>query len=165
MTTKFTVEHVLNTTPEGFWTRIQPNEEFYRALYVDHLGYEYELLECDLAVGTRKARIKPTADAPKVIREALGERFSFIEDGKYDAAAGRYDFQIIPNTFTDKVHTTAYQIMVPHGSDQCVRTVHFEITANLLGLGAILEKFIARTTRESYGDSAKFTNDFLAKLG
>ena len=53
MTTKFTVEHVLNTTPEGFWTRIQPNEEFYRALYVDHLGYEYELLECDLAVGTR----------------------------------------------------------------------------------------------------------------
>ncbi|MCA9537123.1 MAG: DUF2505 family protein [Myxococcales bacterium] len=165
MATKFTVEHVLNITPEGFWTKIQPSEAFYQALYIDHLGYEYELLECDLAAGTRKARIKPTADAPKVIRDALGERFAFIEDGRFDAAAGRYDFEIIPNTFTDKVRTTATQTMVPHGSDQCVRTVHFEIDAKLLGLGTILEKFIAATTRASYGDSAQFTNDFIAKLG
>ncbi len=164
MATKFTVEHVLNTTPEGFWTKIQPNEDFYRALYVDHLGYEYELLECDLAAGTRKARIKPSADAPRVVREALGERFSFIEEGRYDAAQGRYDFIIIPSTFTEKVRTTATQTMVPHGESQCVRTVHFEIAASVMGIGTVLEKFIARTTRVSYDDSAKFTNDYLAKM-
>ena len=33
-----------------------------------------------------------------------------------------------------------------------------------MGIGTVLEKFIARTTRVSYDDSAKFTNDYLAKM-
>lgn len=161
------MSHVLNISPDGFWTHIQPSEEFYRALYIDHLGFEYELLECDLAAGTRKARIKPSADAPKVIREALGERFSFIEAGHYDATQKVYNFEIVPNTFTEKVVTKAAQIMAPVQGEpnKCVRQVDFEITASVFAIGKVLEKFIARTTKDSYDDSAKFTNDYIAKHG
>ncbi len=53
----------------------------------------------------------------------------------------------------------------PRGEKKIERICEVELEVNVFGIGGVVEKFIADTTRESYEKTALYTNDFLARKG
>ena len=96
------IRQLLDCSEREFWDRIFRSEDFNRYLY-DGLGFEYELEAWDAETGYRRARVWPTHQMPRAVARVLGDRFSYIEEGKFDALTRRYDFVVIPSTIADRV--------------------------------------------------------------
>jgi|GEM_PF-1302734 len=162
MTTHFILQHELDTPVERFWTDIFESEDFNRALYIDHLGYRYELDLWDRATGHRRARVWPTHNVPKALASVLGNTISFVEDGIYDEDAERYDFKVIPSTLAGRIGVSGTVEVEPLSARSCERSVTFEIEARVFGVGHLIESFLETTTREQYDRNALFINEYLA---
>ena len=161
MSTSITCHHDLDCTPEELIERIHWNEEYHQAVF-RKLDYRYELVASDRATGVRQTKVWPS-DIPAVARKIMGDDFHFFEDGKLDAATGRYEFVVTPSTLSDKIRTTGYQFATPLPGGRCKREVFFDIQASIRmpGVGKVIEKFVVSTTRRSYDESAGYINAFL----
>ncbi|MEZ4288032.1 MAG: DUF2505 family protein [Polyangiales bacterium] len=162
MTTRFRLEHTLNTDVVGFWRDIFENESFNESVYRNALGFRYELLLWDPGTGTRQAKVWPTADVPKTLASVMGDSIAFVEEGLYDRGAQRYDFTIVPTTLSDRIRTRGSVVAVPIDDSTCKRIVEIEIEVRVLGLGRIAESFLETTTREQYDVNADYANRYLA---
>ena len=164
MTVRLTIEHVLQTTEERFWSDVFGSEDFNRALYIDHLGFGYELESWDPSDGSRRARIWPVTNVPKTLSNLIGGEISFVEDGVYDEAAGHYDFHIIPSRLSERIDVRGRVETAPLADRTCQRTVTLDIEVRMFGVGSVMEAFLAKSTREQYGKNAAFINEYLAAV-
>lgn len=155
------IRQLLDCPEPEFWTRIFGSEDFNRYLY-DGLGFEYELLEWDRETGLRRAKIWPSQQMPKAVARVLGDRFSYVEEGTFDAVARRYDFRVITSAVTDRIRVQGTVTVEPVSEHQCERRVTLEIGANVLGLGRLIESYFVATTREQYAKNAALVNEYLA---
>ncbi len=160
MTTEFEIRQVIRTTPELFWTRLHASDDFAHYLYVESLGFGYEALEVDPSRGITRARIVPKVPAPDLIVKLLGVDFSFVEDGVLGDDRV-YRFRILPSSMGERVTVRGEMRVHPEGDAHCIRHMTFAIDARIPGVGSIVEKFVERSTRQSYVDSHRITNRYL----
>ncbi len=166
----FLCRHEIHCTPAEFWEKIHFGG-FNQAMY-DRLGYGYEVLEDDPESGKRRSHITPVVDAPAVLVKALGESVSFEERGQLhrdaedDPAKHRYEFDVIPAVFPNKIKINGHMTVEPKGDDRCWRCVQFNVGCTIFGIGGIFEHFVVKEIQKNYDESARFTNDYLAgRLG
>lgn len=160
MSKSLAIQQLLDCSEKEFWDRIFGSEDFNHYLY-EGLGFDYELQEWNQDTGYRRAKIWPTAQMPSAVAKVLGERFSYVEEGTFDAEAKRYDFRVIASAATDRIRvrgTVTVEAVSPH---QCERRVALEIGANVLGLGRFIEAYFVATTREQYAKNAALVNEYL----
>jgi hypothetical protein len=155
------IRQLIDCSDRDFWERIFSSEDFNRYLY-DGLGFEYELQEWDLETGHRRAKVWPTHQMPRPVARVLGERFSFVEEGLYDASEQRYDFRVIPSTLADRIRATGSVLIEAVSAHQCERRVTLTIGADVLGLGRLIETYFLAATREQYAKNAALVNEYLA---
>jgi len=157
------IRQLLDCSEREFWERIFRSEEFNRYLY-EGLGYEYELEEWNPDTGYRRAKISPGHQLPRPLAKVLGDRFSYVEEGTFDAEAGRYEFCVIPSAVADRIRAKGAVMVEGVSAHQCERRVMMEIGAEVLGLGRLIETYIIATTREQYAKNAALVNEYLASF-
>ncbi len=157
------IRQLLDCSEQEFWDKIFRSEDFNHYLY-EGLGFEYELQEWNPDTGYRRAKVWPTHQMPRAVARVLGDRFSYLEEGTFDAAAERYDFRVISSAVADRIRakgTVMIEAVSPH---QCERRVTLEIGADVLGLGRLIEAYFVATTREQYAKNAALVNEYLASF-
>lgn len=155
------IRQLLDCSERDFWERIFRSEDFNRYLY-EGLGFGYELQEWDPESGHRRAKVWPTQQMPKAVAKVLGERFSYVEEGRFDASAERYDFRVIPSTLADRIRVKGSVTVESVSPQQCERQVSMEIGADVMGLGRLIEAYFVATTREQYAKNAALVNEYAA---
>jgi len=155
------IRQLLDCSEAEFWERIFGSEEFNQYLY-DGLGFEYELQEWNQETGYRRAKVSPALQMPKAVAKVLGDRFSYVEEGAFDAAAERYDFRVTPSALAERIRVKGTVIVEPVSANQCERRVTLEVSASVLGLSRLIEAYFAATTREQYAKNAALVNEYLA---
>lgn len=155
------IRQLLDCTEEKFWERIFRNEDFNNYLY-DGLGFKYELQEWNPATGYRRAKLWPMQQMPRAVASVLGERFSYVEEGTFDAEAERYDFRVITSAVADRIRVRGTVTVEAVPPNQCERRVTLEIGADVLGLGRLIEAYFVAATREEYAKNAALVNEYLA---
>lgn len=165
---KVTISHDFNTDAETFWSRIFFDAEFNRSLYKDGLQFpEYEVLE-ERDAGdhvVRRVRVVPRQDAPAAVQKLVGGRFSYIEEGRFDKAAKRYTFRVVPSAMADKIRSEGELRIEPAGPRKVRRVVEMTIDVKIFGVGGIVEGFVSKSMQDSYAQAATFTNQWIAAKG
>lgn len=166
---KFTIRDTFDTDVDTYWRRIFFDPEFNERLYLDALGFEgFELVELTGEPGgrrTRTMRTEPAAEAPAVVRKLVGESLSYTERGTFDPDAQVWSYEIQPGKLSDKVHIGGRLWAEPKGEGRCERVAEIEIEVKIFGVGKAVEKFIEKTTRDSYEKATAFTNRWIAEQG
>jgi len=155
------IRQLLDCSEHEFWERIFRSEEFNQYLY-EGLGFEYELQEWNPDTGYRRAKVSPGHQMPKPVARVLGERFSYVEEGTFDADAERYEFRVIPSALPDRIRAAGVVVVEGVSERQCERTVSVEIDAQILGLGRLVEAYLVASTREQYAKNAALVNEYMA---
>jgi hypothetical protein len=155
------IRQLLDCSELEFWERIFGSEDFNHYLY-EGLGFAYQLEEWDPDTGYRRAKIWPTHQMPRAVARVLGERFSYVEEGRFDASVRRYDFRVIPSTAAERIRAKGTVLVEPVSMQQCERRVTLEIGADLMGLGRLIESYFVATTREQYAKNAALVNEYAA---
>ena len=161
MAKRIAIRQLLDCSEQEFWEQIFRSEDFNRYLY-DGLGFEYELEEWNPESGYRRARVWPTHQMPRPVAKVLGDRFSYTEEGRFDAITRQYDFVVIPSTIPDRIRAKGSVSTEAVSPTQCERRVTLEIGADVLGLGRLIETYFVATTRAQYAKNAALVNDYLA---
>jgi len=161
MSKSLAIRQLLDCPEKEFWDRIFGGEDFNNYLY-EGLGFEYELQEWNPETGYRRAKIWPTRQMPRAVANVLGNRFSYVEEGTFDAEAARYDFRVIPSAVTDRIRVRGAVTVEAVSDHQCERCVTLEIGANIVGLGRLIEAYFVTATREQYAKNAALVNEYLA---
>jgi hypothetical protein len=166
---RFTIRHVIDTDEETFWRKIFFDEPFNRELCLGHLKFEvFQVLEMSRqrdGVITRRIRNQPPAEIPAPVKKALGDSTSFVEEGRFDPAARRWRFRVIPAVAPDRIRTEGQLWVEPRGDKRIERFVEVQTTVKVFGLGRVVEELIARQTRSSYDQAAQFTNRWIREKG
>lgn len=165
---KFTVRNVFDTTVDNYWNELFFDPEYNSRLYLEGLGFKaFDLLELTGEKGgkrTRKMRTEPASDAPAVVRKLIGDSLTYTETGTWDPATKVWTYRIETSKLSDKVRIGGKLWAEPRGT-KMERIAEIEIEVKILGVGGVVEKFIEKTTRESYERATKFTNDFIREKG
>jgi hypothetical protein len=157
------IRQVLDCPEKEFWDRIFGSEDFNHYLY-EGLGFKYELQEWNQETGYRRAKIWPTHQMPRAVARVLGSRFSYVEEGTFDAEARRYDFRVISSAVPDRIRARGTVTVEAVSAHQCERRVTLEIGADVLGLGRLIEAYFVTATREQYAKNAALVNEYLSSF-
>jgi len=157
------IRHVLDCSVDEFWKHVFMGEDFNRFFY-DRLGFGYELEAWTPESGFRRAKIWPSADLPAPLRALLGDRISFVEEGTYDAEAGRYAFRAIPSAAAERIEVRGCVTVEPISEHQCERRVEIELDARVPGLGGMIERYLETSTREQYDKNAALIGEYTAAV-
>jgi hypothetical protein len=166
---KFTVRHVFNTDVDTYWNKIFFDTEYNDRLYREGLKFkDFAVLELTGEPGgprTRKMRTEPAADAPAVVRKLIGDSLTYNETGTFDPAKKLWSYDIVTSKLADRIKIGGTLWAESKGEHEIERVAEIEIVVKIVGVGGAIEKFIEKTTRESYEKATKFTNDFIAEKG
>ena len=163
MSKSLAIRQLLDCPEQEFWDRIFGSEDFNHYLY-EGLGFKYELQEWNQETGYRRAKIWPTHQMPRAVARVLGSRFSYVEEGTFDAEARRYDFRVISSAVTDRIRARGTVTVEAVSAHQCERRVMLEIGADVLGLGRLIEAYFVTATREQYAKNAALVNEYLSSF-
>lgn len=164
---EFTVRDRYACSAERFWSEVFFEEDYNRPLYLEALQFQaFDVLTLSAEPNgdrTRRVKVMPRLDAPAPVRKVIGDALTYIEEGRYDAAQGRWSTRIVPSVMPDKISIRSDMWMDPVGDHECDRVAHFQVNVRVFGLGKIFERFVEKTLRESYAEAARFTNTWLMK--
>ncbi len=160
--------HVISTDSASFWKLFfdaDYNEERHRI----GLGFPvFEILALDKAEDgslSRRLRLEPKLSIPKVFERLVGDSAASIEEGRYDPKTGRYTWQVTLLGLGEKVRIEGELWLEERKDGGVDRHVKAEIAARLLGIGGLVESFIAKGIENNYSKAARFTNNWLARRG
>ncbi|HSN81605.1 MAG TPA: DUF2505 family protein [Polyangiales bacterium] len=163
MPKQLAIRQLLDCSEREFWDRIFASQEFNLYLY-EGLGFEYELQEWNPETGYRRARVSPAHQVPRPVARVLGDRLSYVEEGRFDPIVQRYEFRVIPSALPDRIRARG-ALEVQHVSEQqCERLITLEIGAEVMGLGRLIEAYFIAATREQYAKNAALVNEYLASF-
>jgi len=164
---RVTISNDVNTDAETFWSRIFFDPEYNQALYKS-LGFpEAEVLEQrdDGGAIIRRVRVVPKNDAPAPIRKLVGDRFSYVEEGRFDKATKRFQFRVVTSAMADKIKTEGEMRAEVVGPKLMKRVTEMTIDVKIFGIGGMVEGFVSKSTQDSYAQAAAFTNRWIAEKG
>jgi len=161
MSKSLAIRQLLDCSKEEFWEKIFRSEDFHHYLY-QGLGFDYELQEWRPDTGYRRAKIWPPHQMPRALGRVLGERFSYIEEGRFDTDARRYEFRIVPSAVSERIRVKGTMLIEEVSPVQCERRLTLEVAADVLGLGRLIEAYFVAITREQYAKNAALVHEYLA---
>ncbi|HEX7665905.1 MAG TPA: DUF2505 family protein [Polyangiaceae bacterium] len=160
----FETQHEFDTDEKTFWEECMLNEKFNTGLFLDTLkfpGWTQLEQKDDGQKITRKVKIDPPLTGmPGPLAKALGDKFSYIEEGTYDRATQRYEFKITPSTMADKTHTSGAMWTEKKG-DKIVRHAKVDIEAKIFMLGKLIEDKVVGDLKTTYEAAAAFTRKYV----
>ena len=166
---RYTIRHTFNVDEATFWDKIFFDPEYNDALFVQNLKFDpYRVLELSKNPdGSIRRRIEcaPPVEIPAVAKKVFGETATYIEDGRFDPKTKRFSVEILPKIGGDRLKSRAAMWLEPRGDKKVERVVELENEVKIFGVGKILEAFIEKQTRQSYDQSATFTNQWIAEKG
>lgn len=151
-------------TVDRFWDDLFFDETFTAGLYRDGLGFDgYDLISETIDPnGNRQRTIKvfPRLDMPGPVKRLLGNRFYYLETGRYDAARKRWVADMsIPKVGTRlSLRTTMW--LESRGDEESDRYAEIEVNVKVFGLKKIFERFAEKSLREGYVNATRFTNEY-----
>lgn len=164
---KFTVRHQFNTDPDTYWSKLFFDPEYNTRLYKGALGFDvFEILEITGEPGgkrTRKILTEPKSDAPAVVKKLIGDSLQYTETGTYDPDKKLWTYNIVTSKLADRVKIGGHLWAESKGDHKMERVAEIEIVVKILVGSGTVEKFIEKTTRESYEKATKFTNEYIAE--
>src|SRR5262249_5012431 len=125
---------------------------------------DYKLLEQkdDENSLTRRVKIDPPlGNMPAAFKKAIGNRFSYIEEGRFDKKAKRYTFKITPSSMPDKTKNYGELYTEKLGDHRVARIAKITVEVKLFMIGGLVEEKILEDIRHSYDEAAGFSRSFL----
>jgi len=116
-------------------------------------------------VVTRRTENSPAAEVPKVVANVLGNTVNYVEEGRFDPATKKWSFQIIPAIAANKIHSSGVLWLETRGEKRVERFVEIDVQVKIFGIGSMIEQQIEKQSRESYGQAAAFTNQWIRDKG
>ncbi len=163
----FTIRNTFHTDPESYWNRMFFDPEYNDRLY-EALGFtSFEVLELTGEPGgprTRRMRTEPAAEAPAVVRKLIGDSLTYTESGSFDPVEALWVYEIKTNKLHDKIHIGG-RLWVEPTANGIERIAEVDVRVKVFGVGGAIERFVEKTTRESYVKTAAFTNAFIEEKG
>ena len=164
-----TLRHEFECDEDTYWEKTLFDPAFNERLYIEVLKFPaYELLETheDDAKKTRRVRIDPPlGNMPGPVKKAIGDRFSYIEEGTFDKKARTYAFKITPSTMGDKAKTFGELRCEKLGDRKLVRIAKVTVEVKFFMVGGMVEQKILGDLRQSYDAAATFTRAYLKEKG
>ena len=169
MASQFTCRNEFDCDEATFWDTCTFSEEFCRALYLDVLRFPgWKVLEHKDEGGilTRRVQIDPPlVGLPGPVAKLVGDKFSYVEEGRFDRKANRYTFSVKPSTAADKAKTVGELWTEKLGDKRCARSAKVEVDVKIFMVGGLLEEKILSDLRKSYDETAKFIGKYLKDKG
>src|SRR5262245_25232701 len=110
-----TMTHDLNCDPERFWALFFDrdfNEKLYEALEITNWSITTE--KDDDSELVRTVRATPKVDVPGPVRKLLGDKFSYVEQGRFDRGSKTFRFVITTSALKEKLRN--------EGTIRCTQT-------------------------------------------
>lgn len=158
----FTMTHEIDCDAERFWKLFFDRELNERVF--ERLGFPkwhvVEQRETDAEI-VRVVEVTPKLDMPRAVAKALGSGVGYVERGRFDRAAGKFAFEMEPSTLKDKIHNRGSVRTEPRGEKRIARITEIHIEAKVFGLGGMIESMMEKNTRDAWGKSAAYMNEWL----
>ena len=154
---------------DAFWREVFFSRSFIDRMYKEALGcrsVEIVAESGDLATGlSRRLRFVQSVDVPGPIRKIFGDTTTMEEDGRFDAASGRWKYRMVPDKMAEKISITGETWVEPVAGDdgKIARVVEIDFSVSMFGVGGIVEKFMASQTEGSWERQARFIEQYLAE--
>jgi hypothetical protein len=166
---KTTIVDSFNISADTFWREVFFSRDFLERMYKEALDCEsVQFLEesGDTAKErTRRLAFRQRIDAPGPIRKLFGDTTTMEERGRFDPNTKRWRFEMIPDRMADKIRITGETWLEPAGEGKVERVCALDYSVSIFGIGALVEKFMASATAESYAKQTKFTQEFIKQKG
>lgn len=161
------VEHRLNCSTDTFWSKIFFDQKYNQRLCIEHLKFvswrEVAREERDGHLHRLVDASPPLPQLPGPLSTLFGKGTGFEERGVFDREIRQYRAQIIPSRLADRIRVQIEVSALPDGPQHCTRIATAQMSAQLFGVGGLLENVMIADFRDSYEKSAEFTNQFIAE--
>jgi hypothetical protein len=139
------------------------DEAYNQKLYAEVLkfpGFKMLELKKDGAIWTRKCRIEPPlAGLPGPVAKLIGDAFSYVEEGKFDTATGKYTFTVTPSSAADKTKTFGESWCEDRAGGSTMVT-KLTVEVKIFMVGGMVEEKIIKDFRGSLEQAAPFINQY-----
>ena len=156
MTVELSVVHELPCTPERFW-EIYWDVSFQKKL-AQVVGLKEHIVLSNEDSGTCRTAsvfISPEREFPSVVRRVVkNATAAFIEDRRWVKAESCVHWNVRPQALEGRTQCQG-TLRVTSTPTGCQRELKGEITIRLMGVGALIERLVARNVTESLNASAK----------
>jgi hypothetical protein len=163
------IRHELDCDAETYWMKCVFNDDYNKRLYLDTLKFpEFKLLEQEDAGDTirRKLHLSPSLEGmPGPVKKAMGDKFSWIEEGTLDKKTNRYTFKITPSSMADKTKNNGVLYTESIGDKKIARLAEILIEVKVFLVGGMIEEKIISDLKASYEAAARFTNEYVKEKG
>ena len=140
-------------TDAFFWSSLFFDDEYNRGVFLEGLKFkalEVLLQSADPAGNiTRRMLVRPRLDVPSVLAGFFGDGFSYTEVGYFDAQTRRYEATLETSRLTSRINIRVVLWTEPRG-DTCERVLEVDINVDMLGVGRLVESFLAHVLRTNY---------------
>lgn len=165
MASTFTTRDEFDCDENAFWHKCTFSEDFCKKLYFDVLKFPgWKLLEQKEEGDFIKRRVHidpPLTGMPGPVVKIIGDKFSYVEEGRFDSKANRYTFSVIPSTAAEKSKTTGVMWTEKLGEGRCVRHAKIDVEVKVFMVGGMVEEKIISDLKKSYDATARFIGEYL----
>ncbi len=167
--TEVRISHRFDCSEKTFWARIFFDDDFNRAMYLQHLQFQQwkviERHESDTAI-TRVVSVTPKiGELPGAIKSIIGDGLVYSEQGTFDKQTRRYRIKVVPSVLADKLSVRGETWVEEISPTQCNRIFVAQVAVQIFGVGGIIEKRIIADLQLSYNAGAVFTAEYLKQHG
>jgi hypothetical protein len=150
---------------EDFWSSVFFEPAFNDYLHSEGLGFKgYEItaesVETD-GSRTRSLTAYPSTPIPRPLQRVIGKSISYMETGRFDPSDQCWITEVEVPTLGKRLSLNSRMSFHQTGSNRCQRKVVFNIEAHILGVGRMVEKFIASALRDNYEAARVATNQWI----
>ena len=112
----------------------------------------------------RKLRFLKPLEAPAAITKIFGSTVTIEEHSEFSPSEQRWSFRMVPALLADRIDIRGV-VHARESEGKVQQLATNTVTARLLGLGTIIEHFVAKATREGTADKTNFTRRYIAEKG
>jgi hypothetical protein len=163
-----TLRHEINTDEDTYWSKVVFDEAFNKAMYTDHMGIVWKLLDQkdDDTKLTRRVHVEPpVGNLPGALKKVIGDKLAYTEEGSFDKKTKRYAFKVTPSTMAEKTKVSGEMWCEKIADKKIARVLKMHVEVKVMLVGGMVEERIVSDLRSSYDRGTAFTNDFIAKNG
>jgi hypothetical protein len=163
------LRHEIDCDEDTFWDKCFFNEDYLTHLFMDELKMKgFKILEQhdDGKVLTRKVQVDPpVVGVPAPVKKAIGDTFTYVEDGTFDRAAKRFKFKVLPSAFGDKAKIFGEVWCEKLGDKKIARHAKMSVSVKVFMIGGFVEDKIVTDLKQSYALAAAFTSKWVKEKG
>ena len=163
---KESATHLFNIADTEFWQRLYMNPDFLEGMHLE--GMQCEEFRIERMEGSVKDGFslclfsRPKLEIPKALRKVIGDSVTYREHSSYDPRQNEYHFRLETSVLSEDIDILGSIRIEKVAEDKVRRTIDIEIAARIFGVGKILERFIAQSSRNNIEQASRFTTQWLA---